>query len=385
MSFIDVGQEHRRTPSFARQAVAERRSRESHGWASKHCHSSSMDTALRRDSFNAFGDRDIGNNEPVPDVTDCSSGSGSSPDDIFGSQNSSHLFGRHQDGISFAQLSDDVFRFQRMVSDSRKSLNNGMGGSECRKKSIEEFGARLRKEIHYHRHNLEKLGDAGRSKAELTKLQRDFQCAWDSYQELKNDARGRSTDCAVYENPTVHLEDVAADMPNFGKDEKKAVAQREEEYATTMMREREEEMQKINNQVHTVNAIYKDLGQLVHSQQEQIDQLEANLETSKDNTQQGLEQLEEANGPSKWRRPFQQGQTGQQESNDRGEEVSDKNGTSEQGGFSFRWPGQFESLREDMGEVQNDISSIINGIMRKGKLLLLSCSAMGDVSNSPII
>lgn len=139
-------------------------------------------------------------------------------------------------------------------------------------------------------------------------------------------------------------------------------------------------MQKINEQVHTVNEIYKDLGHLVHSQQEQVDQLEENAETAKDNTKMGLEQLEEANRPSKWRNPFQSGEQG---TNAEGGGGTDQNGSGEQG--SFQWPKQFDTLREDMDEVQKDITSMITDVMRRGKLMMLGCSAMGDVSKSPIL
>lgn len=71
--------------------------------------------------------------------------------------------------------------------------------------------------------------------------------------------------------------------------------QREEDYALQLMREREQELQDINHKMHVVNEIYKDLGEVVDQQQEQIDNIEDQFGMAKDNARKGLEQLEKAN------------------------------------------------------------------------------------------
>ncbi|KAL3785879.1 hypothetical protein HJC23_008767 [Cyclotella cryptica] len=73
------------------------------------------------------------------------------------------------------------------------------------------------------------------------------------------------------------------------------VQQREEDYAIQVMREREEELRDINRRMHVVNQIYKDLGEVVDQQQEQIDVIENRFGMATDNTRRGLEQLEKAN------------------------------------------------------------------------------------------
>ena len=73
------------------------------------------------------------------------------------------------------------------------------------------------------------------------------------------------------------------------------VQQREEEYAIQVMREREEELKDINRKMHVVNEIYKDLGEVVDQQQEQIDEIEDQFGNAAHDTERGLDQLERAN------------------------------------------------------------------------------------------
>ena len=61
------------------------------------------------------------------------------------------------------------------------------------------------------------------------------------------------------------------------------------------MREREQELQDINHKMHVVNEIYRDLGEVVDQQQDQIDNIEDQFGMASDNARKGLEQLEKAN------------------------------------------------------------------------------------------
>jgi len=73
------------------------------------------------------------------------------------------------------------------------------------------------------------------------------------------------------------------------------VQQREEEYAMQVMQQREEELRDINRKMHTIDAIYKDLGEVVDQQQDQIDSLEDQFGRAADATNRGLAQIEKAN------------------------------------------------------------------------------------------
>jgi hypothetical protein len=87
--------------------------------------------------------------------------------------------------------------------------------------------------------------------------------------------------------------------------------QREQDYAIQIMREREQELQDINHKMHVVNEIYKDLGEVVDQQQEQIDNIEDQFARTSDNTRRGLEQLEKANAKgSKKNNEKQEGEEG---------------------------------------------------------------------------
>jgi hypothetical protein len=62
-----------------------------------------------------------------------------------------------------------------------------------------------------------------------------------------------------------------------------------------IMREREEEIRKINHGMHQVNEIYKDLAHIVGQQQEQVDQIEDKMEDARNTAQSGLDQVHQAN------------------------------------------------------------------------------------------
>lgn len=69
----------------------------------------------------------------------------------------------------------------------------------------------------------------------------------------------------------------------------------EDRLAEQIMREREEEIRNINRGMHQVNEIYKDLAHIVESQQEQVDNIESQMEESRNNAESGLTQIEKAN------------------------------------------------------------------------------------------
>lgn len=79
--------------------------------------------------------------------------------------------------------------------------------------------------------------------------------------------------------------------------------QREEDFALQLMREREQELRDINHKMHVVNEIYKDLGEVVSGQQEQIDTIENQFGNAAENSRRGLEQLEKANSKGQKKNP----------------------------------------------------------------------------------
>jgi len=74
-----------------------------------------------------------------------------------------------------------------------------------------------------------------------------------------------------------------------------SIQRREDEYALQVMQQREGEIRTIQQKMNVVNEIYKDLGQVVDEQGEQINNVEDTFNRSNQNTKKGLEQLTKAN------------------------------------------------------------------------------------------
>jgi hypothetical protein len=62
-----------------------------------------------------------------------------------------------------------------------------------------------------------------------------------------------------------------------------------------ILRERNQEIKKINTQMSTVSEIFRDLANIVEGQQGMVDDIEQQVEESHGHAQSGLEQIEKAN------------------------------------------------------------------------------------------
>lgn len=62
-----------------------------------------------------------------------------------------------------------------------------------------------------------------------------------------------------------------------------------------IIKERNEEIKTINQQMTSVNEIFKELAQIVHNQQDDVDNIEQMMENSHTHAKAGLEQIEQAN------------------------------------------------------------------------------------------
>jgi hypothetical protein len=133
------------------------------------------------------------------------------------------------------------------------------------------------------------------------------------------------------------------------------------------MKSREEDIQQINQKMNKVNEIYKDLGNLVSTQQDQIDEIEDAVAGSNQNAEYGLDQLERANRP--W---F--GGSGGKGKNGEGEVRADGNAkaaSEEEKTWSDTWAESYAEFQRDMQAIGNDIAA-------KGKYLQMCfCGAFG--------
>ena len=102
----------------------------------------------------------------------------------------------------------------------------------------------------------------------------------------------RSKSDSTYQN---HFSPSYIDNIGLNNDESRLIQQREEEYAMQVMQEREGELKDIHHKMNVVNEIYKDLGEVVSTQGEQIDQLETQFGRAAESTRKGCEQISKAN------------------------------------------------------------------------------------------
>ena len=72
------------------------------------------------------------------------------------------------------------------------------------------------------------------------------------------------------------------------------VAMQEEAINDAILREREEEIREINQNVHKVNEIFRDLATLVDKQQGEVDQIGELVEKSHAHAEKGLDQVQKA-------------------------------------------------------------------------------------------
>ena len=75
----------------------------------------------------------------------------------------------------------------------------------------------------------------------------------------------------------------------------------EEEYQRQMIKEREQDIIQTSKDINTVNAIFKNLNELVVQQQGAVDDIENQVNMSVENTSNGLDQLTKAKQNQKMR------------------------------------------------------------------------------------
>ena len=128
------------------------------------------------------------------------------------------------------------------------------------------------------------------------------------------------------------------------------------------MESRESDIEQINQKMNKVNEIYKDLGNIVGGQQDQIDAIEDTMADSNNKAAHGLEQLERAN------RPWFGGKKTE--------------GHEEAYTAETTWG---DSFYDGWQEFQNDMEAIGNDIAAKGRALqMLFCGVGGVIPDTTI-
>lgn len=88
---------------------------------------------------------------------------------------------------------------------------------------------------------------------------------------------------------------VVRDKAVLDQDERLRVAMQQQAIDEAIVREREDEIREIHQNVTKVNEIFKDLAEIVNDQQEDINTVEAMIEKSHAHARSGLDQVEKAN------------------------------------------------------------------------------------------
>jgi len=198
---------------------------------------------------------------------------------------------------SFSLVSGEILHFQQMVSSLGQQIY-GLGNApaelwKCRLQidTMNDVSKRIETQLQTHEKTTTE-----QDKGTFLKLTRDFKSVQTSFKNLKLEfgQRQKMNDLRLMQEEMIKK---SYDTEDSTEHERRARLQMiEDEYAHDVMRERESEISNINKKMHQVTDIYKDLGQVVSSQQEQIDGIEDSMYAAQDNAKYGLQQLEKAKG-----------------------------------------------------------------------------------------
>jgi len=278
--------------------------------------------------------------------------------------------------LNLRVLSDDVLKYQKDVGSLPSALHSAtaiIGSSEewklkLRFDNARKLGERISLYLSTCEENLRYVPKhrAADTRAAIIKLTRDFRRVEVIFKNLEMDLKRKCADRSKrvdsYES---HNIGPSSDQKRNDNNTRELQLQMEEKDRLNeeIMRQREAEVIEINRKMHQVNAIYKDLGELVSSQQELIDQVEVDMEAAAINTKSGLSQLQTANKKSDrvFSNPFRTSQT------NNNDEAGESNNTpvSPHDG-SCHWTTPFESLKTGITQISEEM----NVLQRKMTVML---------------
>lgn len=210
-----------------------------------------------------------------------------------------------------AQISDSLTQYHRNVGILEKiaqallTNNGGRNRAELEQQYkaqtdvLRQLESRLKEQIISQRKRLQNQSQTSSQKQALQKLERDFEKVQANVTHLKSKVQKQMKQ--YQQRDGARLQDQqAANSNSVNNPARTALQQRQllvqqDRLQEEIMREREEEIRKINKGMHQVNQIYKDLAHIVGEQQEHVDQIEDKMEESKIAAQSGLEQIHKAN------------------------------------------------------------------------------------------
>uniref|UniRef100_A0A7S3PAK1 t-SNARE coiled-coil homology domain-containing protein n=1 Tax=Amphora coffeiformis TaxID=265554 RepID=A0A7S3PAK1_9STRA len=210
---------------------------------------------------------------------------------------------------SLRPISESLLQYQRhvgilekivqsMTATTAKGSNNREADSQYHAQVdvITQLAARVDQQL-----ATAKRQETGAIRTALIKLEGDFRRVKDrvaALQESVSKMRQQSAALKKQQAASAAAMDPNATEESMGYEEFQRHMElqlQQDRLAEQIMREREEEIRKINQGMHQVNEIYKDLAHIVGSQQEHVDAIETQMEESRVNAENGLQQVEKAN------------------------------------------------------------------------------------------
>jgi t-SNARE complex subunit (syntaxin) len=256
-------------------------------------------------SFQDVGKRNS-NRQPVNAAmkggSSSSSGFGGGPSSVFASMSS---------GVSAAsvtaQISDSLTQYHRNVGILEKiaqallANNNSIQREELEQQYkaqsdvLRELESRLKEQILGQRQRLQNQSQTSAQKQALSKLERDFERVQSTVTALKARVNKHAKQYQQRGGTSISNENSNNNNKALSALQQQQILLQQDRLQEEIMREREEEIRKINQGMHQVNQIYKDLAHIVGEQQEHVDAIEDKMEDSKTAAQSGLDQIHKAN------------------------------------------------------------------------------------------
>jgi len=208
-----------------------------------------------------------------------------------------------------SQISDSLTQYHRNVGILEKiaqallTNNGGRNRSELEQQYkaqsdvLRQLESRLKDQIMGQRERIKNQSQTSSHKQALMKLERDFEKVQSSVTHTKSRVQKQMKQYQQLDTAKLQDERAASNSNNSARTalEQQQILIQKDQLQQEIMREREDEIRKINKGMHQVNQIYKDLAHIVGEQQEHVDQIEDKMEESKTAAQSGLEQIHKAN------------------------------------------------------------------------------------------
>jgi len=225
-------------------------------------------------------------------------------------------------GGGYEQVSDSIVQYQRNIALLEKLARNvgtkndtsvSQTQYNLQLEVIQQLGQRIETQLRSHESRLSTLPRSEASSLRTThiKLTRDYRLVEQQFRNLQLDVKRKRSLAEVRQREVVRMEEEERERRRreenkggVGEEEMTEEGMQwqmqiqEDKINEEIMREREAEIKNIHKGMHQVNEIYKDLAHLVDEQQEGIDQIETQMEDTKENTATGLKHIEKANQSS---------------------------------------------------------------------------------------